>query len=123
LSSALRPGSDWLSLLLLGMGLLLWFWGTWPLLERRSYLAKLHALSVADTLGSLLMLLGLLILVPDRWPLLLLALLGLLVWNTIFGYVLAACSLPASARRFGSVSGSIAGSGSGPVPPPGRPPP
>jgi multicomponent Na+:H+ antiporter subunit G len=78
-----------LSLLLLASGLLLWFWGTWPLLEPISYLRKLHKLSVADTLGSALMLLGLLLRIPRQWPLLTLALLGLVVWNTIFGYVLA----------------------------------
>lgn len=78
-----------LSLLLLGAGLLLWFWGTWPLLEPISYLRKLHKLSVADTLGSVLMLLGLLLRIPQQWPLLSLALLGLVIWNTIFGYVLA----------------------------------
>ena len=83
-----------LSQLLLGAGLLLWFWGTWPLLEGGSYLGRLHKLSVSDTLGSVLMLLGLLLRIPDQWPLLGLALLGLIVWNTIFGYVLASCSLP-----------------------------
>ncbi len=83
-----------ISLLLLGAGLLLWFWGTWPLLEDVSVLRKLHTLSVADTLGSALMLLGLLLRIPGQWPLLLLALLGLIVWNTIFGYVLASCSRP-----------------------------
>jgi multicomponent Na+:H+ antiporter subunit G len=82
-----------LSLLLLGTGLLLWFWGTWPLLEGGSYLNKLHKLSVSDTLGSGLMLLGLLLRIPQQWPLICLALLGLVVWNTIFGYVLARCSI------------------------------
>ena len=82
-----------LSLPLLTAGLLLWFWGTWPLLGGQSYLRKLHKLSVADTLGSTLMLLGLLLRIPQQWPLLCLALLGLVVWNTIFGYVLASCSL------------------------------
>jgi multicomponent Na+:H+ antiporter subunit G len=47
---------------------------------------------VADTLGSALMLLGLLLRFNREWPLLLLALLALLIWDTIFGYVLAACS-------------------------------
>jgi multicomponent Na+:H+ antiporter subunit G len=85
--------ADHASLLLLGAGLLFWFWGTWPLLEGRSYLSKLHALSVADTLGSALMLLGLLLRIPGQWPVLVLALVALIVWNTIFGYVLANCSL------------------------------
>jgi multicomponent Na+:H+ antiporter subunit G len=87
--------ADRVSLVLLGAGLVFWFWGTWPLVEEsRSYLHKLHALSVADTLGSALMLLGLLLRIPGQWPLLTLALLSLMVWNTIFGYVLAACSRP-----------------------------
>jgi multicomponent Na+:H+ antiporter subunit G len=103
--AGLIPGSfaEHASLLLLGAGLLLWFWGTWPLLESRSYLSKLHALSVADSLGSGLMVLGLLLRIPRQWPLLTIAMLGLIVWNTIFGYVLANCSLPAdpSERRSG----------------------
>ncbi|MCP9931151.1 monovalent cation/H(+) antiporter subunit G [Cyanobium sp. AMD-g] len=85
--------ADHASLLLLGAGLLFWFWGTWPLLESRTYLSKLHTLSVADTLGSTLMLLGLLLRIPGQWPLLVLALVALILWNTIFGYVLANCWL------------------------------
>lgn len=83
-----------MSLLLLGAGLALWFWGTWPLVEQRSYQSKLHKLSVSDTLGS-----GLLLRIPSQWPLLALALLGLVVWNTIFGYVLARCSQPAEVNQ------------------------
>ena len=78
-------------LLLLG-GLALWFAGTWPLLGRSSFLHKLHYLGIADTLGSTLMLFGLLLQLRREWPLLLLALLSLVIWNTIFGYVLASCS-------------------------------
>ncbi len=70
----------------------MWFWGTWPLLQQRSLLVKLHRLSVADTLGSALMLAGLWLQRADLWPLLLLALIGLMLWNTIFGYVLASTS-------------------------------
>lgn len=78
--------------LLLLAGLVLWFAGTWPLLGRRSFLHKLHYLGIADTLGSALMLLALLLRLKREWPLLLLALLSLVLWNTIFGYVLASCS-------------------------------
>lgn len=88
LKTLLEPVSG----LLLLAGLVLWFAGTWPLLGRRSYLHKLHYLGIADTLGSALMLLGLLLRLNREWPLLLLALLSLVVWNTIFGYVLASCS-------------------------------
>ncbi|SBO42136.1 monovalent cation/H(+) antiporter subunit G [Cyanobium sp. NIES-981] len=89
------PGvTQLLSTLLLLAGLVFWFGGTWPLLGRGSFLRKLHYLSIADTLGSALMLVGLLLRLRPEWPLLLLALLSLVVWNTIFGYVLASCSQP-----------------------------
>jgi len=81
------------SLLLMAAGVLLWFWGTWPLLEPGSLLRKLHKLSVSDTLGSVMILLGLLLRIPRQWPLLMLALLGLVVWNTIYGYVLASSAV------------------------------
>lgn len=96
--STLASFSHTLSAVLLASGLVFWFWGTWPLLERQSLLRKLHKLSVADTLGSALILLGLLLRIPQQWPLLCLALVGLVVWNTIFGYVLANCSLSREQR-------------------------
>jgi len=77
------------SLILIAAGVFLWAWGSWPLLHRGHLLAKLHALSVSDTLGSALILVGLLLRRNREWPLLLLALSALTVWNTIFGYVLA----------------------------------
>jgi multicomponent Na+:H+ antiporter subunit G len=88
----LVAAAEVLSLGLLGLGLIFWFAGTWPLLGRASFLTKLHYLGVADTLGSALMLLGLLLRFNREWPLLLLALLTLFIWDTIFGYVLAVCS-------------------------------
>ncbi len=87
-----------LSLLLIGLGLVFWFWGSWPLLGSGSYLSKLHSLSVADNLGSALILVGLLLKLPREWPLLLMALLMLVIWNTILGYVLAASSQPRPGR-------------------------
>lgn len=92
LSLTARHLLELLSALLLIGGLLLWFAGTWPLLGRSSYLHKLHFLGIGDTLGSSLMLLGLLLRLNREWPLLLLALISLVIWNTIFGYVLASCS-------------------------------
>ncbi|NCJ08477.1 sodium:proton antiporter [Synechococcales cyanobacterium C] len=74
------------------IGLVFWFWGTWPLLGQRSVLYKLHSLSVADTLGSMAIVMGLLLRIPHEWPLLLLALISLAIWNTVLGYVLAYCS-------------------------------
>ncbi|MEM9266387.1 MAG: monovalent cation/H(+) antiporter subunit G [Cyanobacteria bacterium P01_F01_bin.13] len=76
----------------MGMGIVFWVWGTWPLLGNRSVLFKLHSLSVADTLGSMLIVIGLLLRIPREWPLLVLALISLAIWNTVLGYVLAYCS-------------------------------
>jgi multicomponent Na+:H+ antiporter subunit G len=84
--------SEILSYTCLIIGLIFWFWGTFPLLGPRSALYKLHGLSVADTLGSMLMVVGLLIKTPSEWPLLVLALICLAIWNTMLGYVLAYCS-------------------------------
>ncbi len=74
------------------IGLIFCFWGTWSLLGDRSVLFKLHNLSVSDTLGSLSIVVGLLFLRPREWPLLLLAIVSLMLWNTMLGYVLASCS-------------------------------
>ncbi len=81
-----------LSYTLIGIGMIFWFWGTFPLLGKRSVLFKLHSLSVADTLGSMSIVVGLLIKIPNEWPLLILAIISLAIWNTVLGYVLAYCS-------------------------------
>jgi multicomponent Na+:H+ antiporter subunit G len=83
---------DVLSYLCFGVGIFFWFWGTSHLVGKRSVLFKLHSLSVADTLGSMLIVVGLLIRIPGRWPLLTLAIISLAIWNTMLGYVLAHCS-------------------------------
>ncbi len=83
---------DLLSYGCIGVGLVFWFWGTPVLLTQRSVLFKLHNLSVSDTLGSIAIIFGLLLQRPREWPLLLLAILSLTLWNTMLGYVLAFCS-------------------------------
>ncbi len=83
---------NWLSYALMVVGVIFWFWGTFPLLGDRSVLFKLHSLSVSDTLGSMLIVLGLLLQISREWPLLILALISLAIWNTVLGYVLAYCS-------------------------------
>lgn len=80
------------STLCFGVGIVFWFWGTWPLVGHRSVLFKLHSLSVADTLGSMAIVVGLLLQIPEEWPLLIFALISLAIWNTVLGYVLAYCS-------------------------------
>ncbi len=81
-----------LSYICIGLGIIFWFWGTLPLIGNRSVLFKLHSLSVADTLGSMSIIVGLLLKIPQEWPLLILALISLAIWNTVLGYVLAYCS-------------------------------
>lgn len=83
---------DLISYICIGVGIIFWFWGTFPLLGNRSVLFKLHSLSIADTLGSMSIVFGLLLKISSEWPLLILALLSLAIWNTMLGYVLAYCS-------------------------------
>ncbi|MBW4683696.1 MAG: monovalent cation/H(+) antiporter subunit G [Komarekiella atlantica HA4396-MV6] len=83
---------DFFSYACIGVGLVFWFWGTSHLLSKRSLLFKLHSLSVADTLGSMSIIIGLLLKIPSEWPLLILAIISLAIWNTMLGYVLAFCS-------------------------------
>ncbi|MBD2181355.1 monovalent cation/H(+) antiporter subunit G [Planktothrix sp. FACHB-1355] len=83
---------DLLSYTCIGIGIFFSFWGTSHLLTQRSVLFKLHSLSVADTLGSMSIMFGLLLKRPREWPLLLLAIICLALWNTMLGYVLAYCA-------------------------------
>lgn len=76
----------------IALGLVFWFWGTTSILSKRSLLFKLHDLSISDTLGSISIIFGLLLLRPRDFPLLILAILSLALWNTMLGYVLAHCS-------------------------------
>ncbi|MGM3307363.1 monovalent cation/H(+) antiporter subunit G [Anabaena sp. WFMT] len=76
----------------IGIGIVFWFWGTSHLVSDRSVLFKLHGLSVADTLGSMIIIIGLLLKIPSEWPLLILGIISLAIWNTMLGYVLAYCS-------------------------------
>jgi multicomponent Na+:H+ antiporter subunit G len=80
---------NFLSYTCIFIGLIFWFWGTAHLVSDRSVLFKLHGLSVSDTLGSMLMIVGLLLKIPREWPLLILGLICLAMWNTMLGYVLA----------------------------------
>ena len=83
---------DILGYVCIGIGIFFWFWGTSHLTQKRSVLFKLHSLSVADTLGSMAIIFGLLLKIPSEWPLLILAIVSLAIWNTMLGYVLAYCS-------------------------------
>jgi multicomponent Na+:H+ antiporter subunit G len=81
-----------LSYTCIAIGIVFWFWGTSYLVGNRSVLYKLHTLSVADTLGSMAIVFGLFLKIPREWPLLVLGIICLAIWNTMLGYVLAYCS-------------------------------
>ena len=75
---------------ILSLGLYFWIWGTLPILNKEhSIFYKLHTLTVADSVGSLLIVVALFLLAPQYWPLLLVTAISLSLWNTIFSYILA----------------------------------
>jgi len=84
---------------LMVIGVIFWFWGTLPIIGNRSVLFKLHSLSVADTLGSMAIVVGLLLRIPSEWSLLVLAIITLAIWNTVLGYVMAYCSSDEDSRQ------------------------
>jgi multicomponent Na+:H+ antiporter subunit G len=90
--NTLTIGLNIISYISIAIGLLFWFWGTSALLTKRSILFKLHSLSVSDTLGSIAIVFGLLLQRPKDFPLLILAIISLALWNTMLGYVLAYCA-------------------------------
>jgi len=77
------------SYLLAVIGLSLWIWGTTPLLKHKEHLLyKLHTLTVSDTVGSIIILLSFIVRAPSKWPIFLLAIFSLAIWNTVLGYLL-----------------------------------
>ena len=81
---------DLLSHVIFAIGLFFWAWGTLPILNRQhSVFYKLHTLTVADSVGSLLILFALLLQYPAYWPFLLVTAVSLSLWNTVFSYILA----------------------------------
>ena len=78
-----------ISYLLILLGLFFWYWGTIPLIsKKKTLLFKLHTLTVADTVGSALILIGLILRDSNHWPILTISIITLTLWNTIFGYLL-----------------------------------
>ena len=82
-----------LSYLLIIIGLALWLWGTIPILNMKFLIFyKLHALTVSDTVGSILIIIGLLMRDISHWAILTIATISLILWNTFFSYLLAKVS-------------------------------
>jgi len=74
------------------IGIFFWFWGKSSLLSSRTVLYKIHNLTVSDSLGSILIIVGLLFQIPREFPLLILAIISIAIWNTMLSYVYAYCS-------------------------------
>ena len=78
------------SYILIIFGVMLWFWGTVPILNRKhSIFYKLHTLTVSDTVGSILIIIGLLLRNHEHWAILSIATVSLVLWNTFFSYLIA----------------------------------
>lgn len=78
-----------LSNFILFAGLFFWLWGTLPIINRNhSIFYKLHTLTVADSVGSLLLLVALVLRSPQYWPLFLVTAISLSLWNTVLSYIL-----------------------------------
>ena len=80
------------SMVLNGIGVLLWLWGGIRLSGRRTFLWKIHALSISDVVGTVFILAGSLVYAPGNWTHILLALGAVVFWGTAFSIVLARLS-------------------------------
>lgn len=79
-----------ISYVLIIFGIILWFWGTVPILNKKhSIFYKLHTLTVSDTVGSILIIIGLLLRNYNHWAILSIATVSLVLWNTFFSYLIA----------------------------------
>lgn len=77
-----------LASILAGLGVFLWFWGAFHLSGKKSYLWKIHALGAADTIGTLLILAGVLLYSTENWPHILLAMSAVAFWGTALSFIL-----------------------------------
>jgi hypothetical protein len=88
-----------LGAILVGIGVFLWFWGGFRLAGKRSFLWKIHALGVADMVGSLFILAGLLVRSLEYWPHILLAIGSVAFWGTALSFVLARAGVDRTTSR------------------------
>jgi multicomponent Na+:H+ antiporter subunit G len=70
-------------------GVILWFWGGIRLAGRRSFFWKVHAMGIADTIGTLFLLAGAWVHSTENGSYILLAMGSVAFWGTAFGFVLA----------------------------------
>ncbi|RKX47016.1 MAG: sodium:proton antiporter [Verrucomicrobia bacterium] len=78
-----------LGIVLATIGVSLWFWGGFRLAGKKSFLWKIHALGISDTIGSIFILAGLLVRSFEYWPHIILAMAAIGFWGTALSFVLA----------------------------------
>lgn len=78
-----------ISSILTGFGCLLMIWGTIYIMKPLPLIVKLHALGISDTLGTMLVVAGLMFRFPERIMSLGMAFLALLFWGPLITYLLA----------------------------------
>ena len=78
-----------LASLLAGIGAFFWIWGAVCLTGKKSYLWKIHALGISDTIGSLFILSGALLHSTEYWPHVLLAMASVAFWGTALSFMMA----------------------------------
>ena len=71
-----------IAILMATIGVFLWYWGSFHLAGRKSYLWKIHAMGISDTIGTLFILAGALVHSIENWPHLLLAMGSVVFWGT-----------------------------------------
>ncbi|RKX45661.1 MAG: sodium:proton antiporter [Thermotogae bacterium] len=80
---------SFVSLILLSLGVFFWFFGTLALFINQELITKLHFLGISDTLGSALIVLGMLVHSPESWPLLILVLITSIAWGPVLTHMIA----------------------------------
>jgi len=74
---------------LIATGVFLWYWGALQLFHKNRYLWKIHALGIADTVGTLFILSGALLRHGGQWNHILLAMGSVIFWGAALAFVLA----------------------------------
>lgn len=78
-----------LSTAILYTGVFLWLFGTLYLFSKKAPVTKLHFLGISDTLGSFLIVLGLIVNYPEMWRLLTLVMVSAISWGPVLTHMIA----------------------------------
>ncbi|MDI3516917.1 MAG: multicomponent Na+:H+ antiporter subunit [Thermotogota bacterium] len=78
-----------LSAAILYTGVFFWLFGTLYLFSKKAPVTKLHFLGISDTLGSFLIVLGLIAKSPEMWRPLTLVLVSAISWGPVLTHMIA----------------------------------